>query len=134
MVCSTLVPISTTGIGWRVESFVLKLTCCFPFEVTQARLQRILHQMDVQHAQMLEVEQLLREFRAEMHEQWDQLLQSQDAMFQNTQTQLALILERQQQIMQIQPQMQEQMDALKKETQEQIAELRQLCIIQLTRH
>jgi hypothetical protein len=45
--------------------------------------------MDLQHAQMLEVQQLLQEFLAETREQLDQPLQTQDAMFQSTQTQLA---------------------------------------------
>jgi hypothetical protein len=108
--------------------------------------------MDRQHSQMMESHEMIREFRAEMErhweqlrqmqgdmfqttrEQWDQLLQSQTAMSQNLQNQLELILERQQQIMLIQPQMQEQMDVMKKELQEQMAELRQLCLVQLTHH
>ena len=120
--------------------------------VTQARLQRVIHQMDEQHAQMLETQRLIRELRDEMHLHWDQLLQRQDAMFQNThthweellqsqtafsqntQTQLAMIIERQNQILQIEPQLQERMDRLKAETEEQMQELRQLCIIQLTHH
>jgi hypothetical protein len=115
-------------------------------------MDRLLEQMESQHAQMMESHEMIREFRAEMErhwdqlrltqsdifqttrEQWEQLLQSQRAMSQNLQNQLELILERQQQIMLIQPQMQEQMDAMKKELQDQMAELRQLCLIQLTHH